>query len=205
MFLFAFRTIKPRNSNIICRPLCFCSLEASIHAASKALKCEHTYGPGLWNQLWSDANDSCSGMQSRNVPTPVSLSVYRHTFRKKDKLNLVTRVVAQVDRLPSAQDQVLIVDNSDNTLTLMNLTNQEIQNIRVFYKNYDESLGCYLGGVTYSGTVESIVAGESITVAPEHFVSGSSVIMGSEILKSQIFISEDSLNEMETIAVPHFY
>lgn len=86
--------------------------------------------------------------------------------------------------LPAAQDRVLVVDNSDDTLTLMNLTDKELQNVRVFYKNYDESLGCYLGGVTYSGTVESIVAGESVTVAPEHFVSGSSVVMGSEILKS---------------------
>ena len=108
----------------------------------------------------------------------------RRKYRKNDVLELSTRVVINVDELPSAQEQVLVIDNSDDTLTLMNLTNQEIQNIKVFYKNYDKSLGCYLGGVTYSGTVESIVAGESITVAPEHFVSGSSVIMGSEILKS---------------------
>ena len=108
----------------------------------------------------------------------------RRKYKKDDVLELSTRVVVRKDALPSVQDRVLIVDNSDDTLTLMNLTDKELQNVRVFYKNYDESLGCYLGGVTYSGTVESIVAGESITVAPEHFVSGSSVVMGSEILKS---------------------
>lgn len=108
----------------------------------------------------------------------------RRKNKKDDVLELSTRVVVRKDALPSAQDRVLVVDNSDDTLTLMNLTDKELQNVRVFYKNYDESLGCYLGGVTYSGTVESIVAGDSITVAPEHFVSGSSVIMGSEILES---------------------
>ena len=107
----------------------------------------------------------------------------RRKHKKDDVLELSTRVVVRKDALPSAQKQVLIVDNSDDTLTLMNLMDQEIQKIRVFYKNYDESLGCYLGGVTYSGTVESIGAGESVTVAPEHFVSGNSVIMGSDVLK----------------------
>ena len=43
---------------------------ASIHAASKASKCEHTYEPAIWDQLWYDANDIWSDMQSRNVNVP---------------------------------------------------------------------------------------------------------------------------------------
>lgn len=115
----------------------------------------------------------------------IAQEMSRRRFKKKEVLELSTRVVVAVDALTSAQSQVLIVDNSDNTLTMMNLTEQELQNIKVFYKNYDEDLGCYLGGVTYSGTVEKIKAGNSITVAPKHFVSGRSVITGSEIKKNQ--------------------
>lgn len=129
-------------------------------------------------------NDEAVSFKLTDLPSKEScvvLEMNRRTYRKSDVLQLTTRVVATVDALPSAQDQLLVVDNSDNTLTLMNLTEKDLINARVFYKNYDEELECYLGGITYSGTAERIPAGESITVAPQQYTSGSSVLMGSQI------------------------
>ena len=111
----------------------------------------------------------------------VVLEAGRHEFEKKESPELISRVVAQVDEIPFARDEVLVVDNSDNTLTIMNLTDKEIPLVRVFYKNYDSEDSVFFGGITYTATAEKIPAGNGVTVAPEHFKSGDSVVVGSGI------------------------
>ena len=111
----------------------------------------------------------------------VVLEAGRHEFEKNESLSLISRVVAQVDEIPFARDEVLVVDNSDNTLTIMNLTEKEIPVVRVFYKNYDSEDSVFFGGITYTATAEKIPAGNGVTVAPEHFKTGDSVVVGSGI------------------------
>lgn len=111
----------------------------------------------------------------------VVLEAGRHEFEKNESPSLISRVVAQVDEIPFARDEVLVVDNSDNTLTIMNLTDKEIPMVRVFYKNYDSEDGVFFGGITYTVTAEKVPAGNGVTVTPEHFKSGDSVVVGSGI------------------------
>ena len=119
-----------------------------------------------------------------NLPagqTCVALEAGRHEYEKKESPELISRVVAQVDEIPFDRDEVLVVDNSDNTLTIMNLTEKEIPLARVFYKNYDSEDGVFFGGITYTVTAEKIPAGNGVTVTPEHFKSGDSVVVGSGV------------------------
>ena len=111
----------------------------------------------------------------------VVLEAGRHEFEKNESPSLISRVVAQVDEIPFARDEVLVVDNSDNTLTIMNLTEKEIPVVRVFYKNYDSEDNVFFGGITYTVTAENIPAGNGVMVTPEHFKSGDSVVVGSGI------------------------
>ena len=115
----------------------------------------------------------------------VVLEAMRHKYDKKEVLTLVSRVVAQVDSLPSASDQVLLVDNSDNTITIMNLTDQELPVVRVFYKYFYEDVNTFVGGITYTATAENVPASGSVTVAPSHFESGVSMLMGSGVYEAQ--------------------
>lgn len=114
----------------------------------------------------------------------VVLETTQHKYKKKDALSLVTRVVALVDEIPFARDQILVVDNSDNSITVMNLTEKEIPAARVFYKNYDAKQNLFVGGITYNAKVEKIPAGGSITVSPEHFKTGDSVVVGTGVYES---------------------
>lgn len=114
----------------------------------------------------------------------VVLESARHEYKKKEVLSLVSRVVAQVDEIPFARDEVMVVDNSDNTITIMNLTDKKIPVARAFYKNYDDEEGIFLGGITYTTKVENIPAGKGITVEPAHYVSGKSVVVGTGVYKA---------------------
>ena len=115
----------------------------------------------------------------------IVLEAGRHEFKKKEALSLVSRVVAQVDEIPFAREDILVVDNSDNSISVMNLTDKEIPVARVFYKTFDSEENLFVGGITYTAKVEKIPAGGGITVTPSHFVSGDSVVVGTGIYESE--------------------
>lgn len=115
----------------------------------------------------------------------VVLEAGKHKYKEEENLNLVTRVVAQTEELPFARDQILIVDNSDDTITIMNLTDKELPSVRAFYKTFDEENNTFVGGITYTAKAESIPAGGGVTVAPAHYHSGKSVVVGSGVYESE--------------------
>ncbi len=110
----------------------------------------------------------------------VVLESTRHKYDKSEVLDLLSRVVAQVDSLPSS-DKVLPVLNDDNTITLMNLTQEELPVVRVFYKYFYEQENTFVGGITYTATAEKIPAGGSVTIAPSHYEANASIIMGTGV------------------------
>lgn len=109
------------------------------------------------------------------------LEASKHKNDTKNVLKLISRVVVQVDELPFARDELAVVDNGDNTITIMNMTEKEIPSARVFYKYFDSEKNVYLGGITYTAKAEKIPAGGRVKVSPAHFVSGESVIVGSGV------------------------
>lgn len=114
----------------------------------------------------------------------IVLEASRHEYKKKDALSLVSRVVALVDEIPFAREQLLVVDNSDDTITIMNLTEKDIPVARVFYKSFSSDDNIFVGGITYNAKAEKIPAGSGVTVAPAHFKSGESVVVGTGVYES---------------------
>ena len=134
-----------------------------------------------------DLKGEVASFKFSNLPAGqscIALEINQHSFKNKDILSIVSRVVAQVDELPFANDQVLVVDNSDNTITIMNLTDKELPAARAFYKTFDEENNVFIGGITYTAKVENVPAGGSVTVKPSHYVSGKSVVVGSGVYDS---------------------
>lgn len=111
----------------------------------------------------------------------VVLEANRHPYDSAEVLKLTDRVVATVESLPSASEQVLVVDNGDDSLTLMNLTDETLPVVRVFYKFYYEDENVFVGGITYTAKGRSIPAGGSVTIRPSHYVSDGCVLMGSAV------------------------
>ena len=112
--------------------------------------------------------------------TCVVLEASRHQRNTNEVLELISRVVAPVEMLPGS-DKVLPVINEDNTITIMNLTQEELPVVRVFYKYFYEDENTFVGGITYTATATQVPAGGSVTIAPSHFEANASLIMGTGV------------------------
>ena len=88
------------------------------------------------------------------------------------------KVVAQeINQNSCAAGVIEITDNGDDSLTITNLSNQDIVTVRIFYKYYMEDENTYVGGITYTAKISDLKANESRVVAPSHYVSSGSMIM----------------------------
>lgn len=81
--------------------------------------------------------------------------------------------VAVVDSLGMAQDQVKVEDNGDNTLTVTNLTDEEIVTVRVFYKYFMAEANAYVGGITFTAKISNLEPNASVVINPSHYASGA--------------------------------
>lgn len=111
----------------------------------------------------------------------VVLEANRHPYDSAEILKLTDRVVATAESFSFANEQVLVVDNGDDSLTLMNLTNETLPVVRVYYKFYYEAENVFVGGITYTAKGRDIPAGGSVTIHPSHYVSDGCVLMGSGV------------------------
>ena len=75
-----------------------------------------------------------------------------------------------------AEDAVQIQDNGDDSVTVTNISGEDIPCVRFFYK-YKMEEDIYVGGIAYVAKITDLGVGESITVRPSHYVSGSSEIL----------------------------
>lgn len=85
--------------------------------------------------------------------------------------------VATLDTLDMASDSISVTDNGNNTLTVTNLTGEDIPVVRIFYKYYMEDMDIFVGGITYTAKITGLKAGSSVTVSPTHYASSGSVVV----------------------------
>ena len=85
--------------------------------------------------------------------------------------------VAEVPGFEMSEEQVQVQENGDQSLTVSNLTNEDIPAVRIFYKFYMEEEETYVGGITYTAKLTDLKAGESRKITHSHYVSGYSRVM----------------------------
>lgn len=93
----------------------------------------------------------------------------------------LTKCVADVATMPymeMSETLIKIEDNGNNSLTVTNLTEQDIVTVRIFYKYYLADENAYIGGIAFSAKLSGLKAGESVVVSPQHYSSeGSQIVM----------------------------
>lgn len=89
----------------------------------------------------------------------------------------VNATCSQLDSLEMSADKVTVTDNGDNSLTVENISDADIPGTRLFYKLYMNDQNVYLGGITYTVKLNDLKAGESQTITPSHYQSGSAKVM----------------------------
>ena len=75
-----------------------------------------------------------------------------------------------------SEDQIQIEDNGDDSITVTNISDEAIPCVRFFYK-YKMEENIYVGGIAYVAKLTDLGEGESQTVRPSHYVSGSSEVL----------------------------
>ena len=102
------------------------------------------------------------------------------------KISDCVATVIEKDSMEQADEVISVHDNGDNTLTIKNLTNQEIPMARVFYKYYLEQENAYLGGIAFTAKLTALGAKEEVTIQPSHFESESCKIVMSTVYDEAI-------------------
>lgn len=85
--------------------------------------------------------------------------------------------VAEIVEFDMSSDQIRVDETGDQTLTVTNLTDENIPAVRIFYKFYMEDEDTYVGGITYTAKITGLDANASVEITPSHYLKGSSRIM----------------------------
>ncbi len=72
---------------------------------------------------------------------------------------------------------VTVAENSLGVFSVINHTNGLLDQVTVYYKNYDTQSGMYIGGTVYMAEVERLQPGEVRAVSPYRYVQCSSRIV----------------------------
>lgn len=94
-------------------------------------------------------------------------------------------VVRRAD-LEMSRDQVEVIDNGDNTLTIRNLTDEVIPAVRVFYKYYMEDEDVFVGGIAFTVRVTDLEAHGSVTIQPSHYTSQTGRVVMVQTYDSEV-------------------
>ena len=85
--------------------------------------------------------------------------------------------VAEIEEFDMSSDQIRVDETGDQSLTVTNLTDENIPAVRIFYKFYMEDEDTYVGGITYTAKITGLDANASVEITPSHYLKGSSRIM----------------------------
>ncbi len=100
----------------------------------------------------------------------------RLVYEKGDCYILEDQTIAYMDEFSMMEDQVKVVINDDNSMTVTNLSDREISSLRLFYKYRYDTI--YVGGITFTAKLEDLAPGEERKIRPAHFDTN-----GSELLR----------------------
>lgn len=85
--------------------------------------------------------------------------------------------IAVREKLEKVEEILKVQDNGDNSLTITNLTDQELVTVRIFYKYYMEDEDVYVGGITYTAKISGLQANASVVITPSHYASAGSLVV----------------------------
>lgn len=71
---------------------------------------------------------------------------------------------------PAYDDRVYVSGDGECSMIITNLTQEPIEQVQIFYKQYAPEGETYLGGITYCANVTDLPPGESKRITPYHFL-----------------------------------
>ncbi len=81
------------------------------------------------------------------------------------------------DGFEMSKDLVSVKDNGKNKLVVTNISNNTIPYVKIFFKNYLPDENIFVGGISYSITLENVEPETSTEVTASHYDSKYSVVL----------------------------
>lgn len=75
------------------------------------------------------------------------------------------------------ETQVQILDADMGAVAITNLTSEPLQQLQLYYKAYLSDAQIYVGGITFTKTVENLEPGQTLYLPLDHYASGYSRIV----------------------------
>lgn len=91
-----------------------------------------------------------------------------------------TATTTPVDSFDMSKDLVTVKDNGKNALTVTNISDQTLSEVKILYKNYLPDDNVYVGGITYTITLADLEKDTSVEVSANHYDSNYSVVVEVE-------------------------
>lgn len=132
------------------------------------------------------ANNETRRFKASTIPAGSSL-VVQDADRKpmpQGKLLRTEVMIAEDNPLSTSDSRLLVTENDDNSITVKNLTDQEIPVVRIFFKYYMKDENVFVGGITFTAKILNLAADSEITIRPEHYSSDSSQVVGVSVYDS---------------------
>ena len=119
------------------------------------------------------------GFSASQIPAGATMIILEQngaTF-SSDPYYSATATTQPVEKFEMSEELVTVKDNGDNSLSVTNISDKMLSEIKVFYKNYLPEEDVYVGGITYTIKVTDLEPGATMTVSASHYDSEYGVVV----------------------------
>ncbi len=86
-------------------------------------------------------------------------------------------------KLEKSEDLVSIKDNGDGTFSVNNISDITLAEVKVYFKNYLPDEQVYVGGITYSITMDEIEPGTAVEITAGHYDAKYTVFVEIRVIQ----------------------
>ncbi len=109
------------------------------------------------------------------------LESHRNVWQEEDKIFHISAVCEEIDE-PELNSDKLSISFKDGKFKLKNLTDTDFRAVYIRYKNYTAG-NVYMGGVTYSATIDNVAAQGEYECESVHYFEGYSKMLMIQIIE----------------------
>lgn len=122
-----------------------------------------------WVDVKTDAGKY--SFQVTSLPAGASAIVMdqKETAFSDGKIESITATATDPAPFELSEDQIEVVSSDGDEIVLKNISDKTIPTVRVFYKFYYPEQETYVGGITYTASVQNLEPGKTATLRPFHY------------------------------------
>ena len=119
------------------------------------------------------------GFSASQIPAGATVIVLEQNGASysSDPYYTATATTKSADKFEMSEKLVSVKDNGKNAITVTNISDKKLSEVKVFFKSYLPDKDAYVGGITYTMTLTDLEPGTSTDVSSKHYESKYSVVL----------------------------